>query len=117
MAKCEGCSEELKRRGKRGPRPQFCSDRCRIRVNYCSDPPAEARVCRECGDSFNSRRRDQLFCTRACSVRWWTRMKLARRQHRNLAKHYPCDPAVFRASTAALELVRAKWPEYLRDDN
>ncbi|PVU84479.1 hypothetical protein DDP54_00860 (plasmid) [Cellulomonas sp. WB94] len=36
-------------------------------------------VCAECGERFESRRRDAAFCSRACQARAWRRRRTVRR--------------------------------------
>lgn len=95
---CEICGGPLPDRGKRGPAPRYCSNRCRqsryferIKLERFARNLARIRVCRGCGGSMPLERRRNgmaVYCSEKCRTRHVWQLELAQRpiEHRNCAE-------------------------------
>lgn len=70
--KCINCGKEIVLfKGKRGPKPKYCSGYCKGRYRYLYPEkvrraPADKKICSVCGASFTSYHKKQRLCSVKC---------------------------------------------------
>jgi len=72
MKTCEVCGKEYEPHKRMRSRQKYCSPRCKATHDVRAGYVVQATVaCKQCGEMFQQKRRNQAFCCYDCRQRWF----------------------------------------------